>query len=143
VILIAGHFLERFRKERNKPRLKFAPDAISALRAHSWPGNVRELQNVIERASILNDGELQAADLGLAANVRSASASSAAIAGAGRPENLDGSLPEISARAVESVERAKIEATLRECKWNKSEAAQRLGISYKTLLNKVHAYGLD
>src|SRR5438270_2715948 len=138
VILIAQYFIDRFRKERNKPRLKLAPDALAALRAHTWPGNVRELQNVIERASILNDGELRAADLGLAANVRLASA-----VGAVSPAPLDGSLPEVSARAVESVEKAKIEATLRECKWNKSEAAQRLGISYKTLLNKVHAYGLD
>ena len=140
VVLIAEHFLNRFRKERGKPRLKLAPDAIAALRAHSWPGNVRELQNVMERTSILNEGELHASDLGLAAHVRS---TTGAAAGINNSDSLDGSLPEISARAVETVERAKIEATLRECKWNKSEAAQRLGISYKTLLNKVHAYGLD
>src|SRR4051794_13022403 len=144
VLLIAEHFLSRFRKERNKPRLKLAPDAVSALRAHKWPGNVRELQNVIERASILNEGELHAADLGLAANVRAATASvSSGATLAASTENLDGSLQEVSARAVESVERAKIEATLRECKWNKATAAERLGISYKTLLNKIHAYGLD
>jgi DNA-binding NtrC family response regulator len=130
VILIANRFLETFRRELKKPRLAFAPSALAALRSHQWPGNVRELQNVIERASILNDGELDAAALGLSANVRAA-----APAG--------DSLAETSSRAVESVERAKIEATLRECKWNKANAAQRLGISYKTLLNKIHAYGLD
>jgi DNA-binding NtrC family response regulator len=129
---IAEHLLERFRRELRKPRL--GADALAALRAHTWPGNVRELANVIERAAILNEGELHAADLGLAANVRG---------GAAGEVTLDGSLPEVSARAVESVERAKIEATLRECKWNKSAAAQRLGVSYKTLLNKIHAYGLD
>src|SRR5437899_6616270 len=120
-VLIAEYFLDRFRRERKKPRLAFAADAVSALRNHSWPGNVRELQNVIERASILNDGELRAADLRLAANVRAASASARA-AGTSTPssESLDGSLQEVSARAVESVERAKIEATLRECKWNKT-----------------------
>jgi DNA-binding NtrC family response regulator len=141
-VLIAEYFLDRFRRERKKPRLSFAADAISALRNHSWPGNVRELQNVIERASILNDGELRAADLGLAANVRAATASvisSHSYTSGG----LEGSLQEVSARAVESVERAKIEATLRECKWNKAETADRLGISYKTLLNKVRSYGLD
>ena len=131
---IAEHLLERFRRELRKPGLGLAPDALAALRAHSWPGNVRELANVLERAAILNEGELHAADLGLAANVRGG--------GAGEV-TLEGSLPEVAARAVESVERAKIEATLRECKWNRSAAAQRLGISYKTLLNKIHAYGLD
>ena len=131
---IAEYLLERFRRELRKPGLHLGADALAALRAHTWPGNVRELANVIERAAILNEGELHAADLGLAANVRGG--------GAGEV-TLEGSLPEVSARAVESVERAKIEATLRECKWNKSAAAQRLGISYKTLLNKIHAYGLD
>jgi DNA-binding NtrC family response regulator len=136
VVLIAEAFLERFRKERNKPRLKLAADALAALRSHPWPGNVRELQNVIERASILNDGELHAVDLNLSANVRPTSAPTQA-------PSMEGSLPELSARAVESVEKAKIEATLRECKWNKAQAAERLGVSYKTLLNKIHAYGLD
>jgi DNA-binding NtrC family response regulator len=135
VVLMAEHFLDRFRRELRKPQLKLAPAAVSALRAHAWPGNVRELQNALERAALLNDGELSAADLGLAANIRSAASGESAVAG--------DSLPQASARAVTTVERAKIEATLRECKWNKSAAAQRLGISYKTLLNKIHAYGLD
>ncbi|HEU5401099.1 MAG TPA: sigma-54 dependent transcriptional regulator [Terriglobales bacterium] len=136
IALLAESFLDRFRRELKKPRLKFAVDALSALRAHSWPGNVRELQNVIERAAILNDSELHAADLGLSANVRAAAAPEAEL-------SLDGSLADISAQAVRAVEKAKIEATLRECRWNKTEAAQRLGISYKTLLTKIHAYGLD
>jgi DNA-binding NtrC family response regulator len=136
VALLAEAFLDRFRRELKKPRLKFAADALSALRAHSWPGNVRELQNVIERAAILNDAELHAADLGLSANVRAAAAPETEL-------SLDGSLADISAQAVRTVEKAKIEAILRECKWNKAEAAQRLGISYKTLLTKIHAYGLD
>ncbi|MEO6119188.1 MAG: sigma-54 dependent transcriptional regulator [Terriglobales bacterium] len=138
VLTLAQHFLERFRKERNRPGLTLGADAIAALKNHSWPGNVRELQNVMERACILNDGELRAADLGLAANVR-ATVTGAAV----KPStSLDGSLAEVSARAVESVERAKIEATLRECKWIKAEAAERLGISYKTLLAKIQRYGL-
>ena len=134
VLLIAEQCLARFRSELRKPRLKLAPDAVSALRAHSWPGNVRELQNLLERAAILYDGEITAAQLGISANVR------AAVAGTG---SEIASLPELTSQAVKSVERAKIEATLRECKWNKAAAAERLGISYKTLLNKVHAYGLD
>src|SRR6185369_6000790 len=105
VVLLAEAFLDRFRREWKKPRLKFAVDALSALRAHSWPGNVRELQNVIERAAILNDAELQAADLGLSANVRAAAAPEADL-------SLDGSLSDISAQAVRTVEKAKIEATL-------------------------------
>ncbi len=136
VLLIAEHLLERFRRELRKPRLKLAPDAQAALRAHRWPGNVRELQNALERAAILGDGEIRASDLNLAANVRPATSTSPDV-------DMSGSLPEVSSQAVKSVERAKIEATLRECRWNKSAAAQRLGISYKTLLNKIHAYGLD
>lgn len=137
-LILAEHFLERFRRERNKKNLRLGADAVSALRAHSWPGNVRELQNVMERACILNDGELRAADLGLSANVRATASSNSTTS----PLSLEGSLPEVAERAVSYVEKAKIEATLRECQWNKSEAAQRLGVSYKTLLSKLHHYGL-
>ena len=136
VLLIAEQCLARFRNDLRKPRLKLAPDAVSALRAHSWPGNVRELQNLLERAAILYDSEITAAQLGISANVR------AAVAVAGASTSGD-SLPELTSQAIKTLERAKIEATLRECKWNKASAAERLGISYKTLLTKIHAYGLD
>jgi DNA-binding NtrC family response regulator len=116
VELLAEHFLERFRRELRKPKLELAHDARAALRQHPWPGNVRELQNAIERAAILNDGEIHAADLGLA-----------------DPADSDS----------KKEERARIESTLRACKWNKTSAAQKLGISYRTLLSKIHAYELD
>jgi DNA-binding NtrC family response regulator len=116
VELLAEHFLERFRRELRKPRLTLASDAHAALRRHSWPGNVRELQNVMERAAILNDGEINAADLGLAGQ---------------------------NGAEEKKAERARIESTLRACKWNKNDAAQKLGISYRTLLSKIHAYELD
>jgi DNA-binding NtrC family response regulator len=128
VLLLAAHILERFRNELRKPGLKLAPDAMSALRAHSWPGNVRELQNTLERAAILYDGEVHAADLNLGSNIRCGDSEDDAAS---------------ADRDAAPVERQEIENTLRECKWNKNVAAQRLGISYKTLLNKVHAYGLD
>jgi DNA-binding NtrC family response regulator len=136
VVLIAEHLLERFRRELRKPKLKLTADAISALRAYSWPGNIRELQNVLERAAILQDAQLTAADLGLAPELRLAAAAAGDM-------DWSGTLSEVSGRALRSVERAKIEATLRDCKWNKAAAAQRLGVSYKTLLTKIHAYGLD
>ena len=119
VTLLAEHFLERFRRELKKPRLKLSAAALAALRAHSWPGNVRELQNVIERAAILVDGELMPADLALPPPAKAAAAT---VSG--------------------GEERNQLEAVLRECKWNKRAAAERLGISYKSLLQKLHVHDL-
>ncbi|HET6844517.1 MAG TPA: sigma-54 dependent transcriptional regulator [Candidatus Angelobacter sp.] len=120
VLLIAGHFLERFRREFKKNNLRFSSGASAALQQHTWPGNVRELQNAIERAAILNDGEITASELGLP----------------GRPPSRDD-------ENSKTQERQKIESMLRECKWNKTAAAERLGISYKTLLTKIKVHGLD
>jgi DNA-binding NtrC family response regulator len=145
VLLIAQNFLDRFRRERAKSALKFAEDAKAALLAHHWPGNVRELQNVIERASILCDGELHATDLSLGPQARAAAA---AVSHEGPSNNrsmpsFEGTLPEMTARLTEWAERQKIEGTLRECKWNRHTAAEKLGVSYKTLLTKAKQYGLD
>src|SRR5215469_2757683 len=56
VLLLAEHFLERFRREFRKPALVLAKDARARVLTYSWPGNVRELQNAIERAAILANG---------------------------------------------------------------------------------------
>ncbi|HTK94114.1 MAG TPA: sigma-54 dependent transcriptional regulator [Terriglobales bacterium] len=119
VVLLAEAFLERFRRELRKPKLSLSAEARSALRSYAWPGNVRELQNLIERAAILEEGELSATDLAVP---RPAAAAAA---------------------APQSDERAHLEAVLRDCKWNRTAAAQRLGISSKTLLVRLRAHGLD
>jgi DNA-binding NtrC family response regulator len=141
VVLLAEHFLERFRREFRKPSLELTPDARARLRSYPWPGNVRELQNAIERAAILANGpEIDTSALQLPSPKPA-------------PEELpdgmledqflwDGPLDEVAQRAVAHVERFKIQNALRESKWNKTRAAEKLGVSYKTLLTKIRALGV-
>ncbi len=141
VVLLADHFLERFRREFRKPSLELTPDARARLRSYAWPGNVRELQNAIERAAILANGpEIDTVALQLPSPKPA-------------PEELpdgmledqflwDGPLDEVAQRAVAHVERFKIQNALRESKWNKTRAAEKLGVSYKTLLTKIRSLGL-
>ena len=142
VLLLAEHFLDRFKREFRKPELALTDDARSRLHAYSWPGNVRELQNAIERAAILsNDSDIDAAALQLPAPKP---ATEELPAGMLEEEFLwEGPLEEVSQRAVTHVERFKIQNALRESKWNKTRAAEKLGVSYKTLLHKIRALGLE
>ncbi len=141
-LLLADHFLERFRQEFRKPSLTLSEEARARLRTYAWPGNVRELQNTIERAAILARGsEIDAAELQLPA-----ARPSAADLPAGMLDEQflwEGPLDDVSQRAVAYVERFKIQNALRESKWNKTRAAEKLGVSYKTLLNKIRALGLE
>ncbi len=141
VQLLADAFLDRFRREFRKPNLTLTPQARARLRAYAWPGNVRELQNTIERAAILSDGDaIGAAELQLpAARPEQGQIPSDMLDESFRWE---GTLQEVGARAIGHVERFKIEAALRASKWNKTRAAEQLGVSYKTLLNKIRALGL-
>ncbi|MGB6545836.1 MAG: sigma-54 dependent transcriptional regulator [Candidatus Acidiferrales bacterium] len=142
VLLLADHFLERFRREFKKPGLALSEESRDALRAYAWPGNVRELQNTIERAAILSDTDLIGPDSLQLPVPRPASGQ---IPAAMLDENFDwgGGLEDVASRAVAHVERFKIEAALRSTKWNKSRAAEQLGVSYKTLLNKIRSLGLE
>ena len=142
VLLLAEHFLERFRREFRKPSLTLSEDARSRLLTYSWPGNVRELQNTIERAAILARGtEIDAAALQLPA--AKPSVSELPMGMLEEQFLWDGPLEAVSQRAVAHVERFKIQNALRESRWNKTRAAEKLGVSYKTLLNKIRTLGLD
>src|SRR5262249_17766635 len=56
--LLAEHFLAEFTRTMKYPPVRLMDDAFKALMAHDWPGNVRELRNVLERAAILSDGDI-------------------------------------------------------------------------------------
>ena len=142
VQLLADAFLDRFRREFRKPDLNLTEKARAAFRSYAWPGNVRELQNTIERAAILSDGDAIDA---VALQLPAARPSEGQIAPGMLEDafNWEGDLQEVTARAIEQVEKFKIEAALRGSKWNKTRAAEQLGVSYKTLLNKIRALGLE
>lgn len=121
--LLAQHFLERLNAEEGT-RKRFSPAAIAALYAHSWPGNVRELKNYVQRVFIMADDII---DVGLA------------------PETFVQSPPTpiLTVRigsTLEDVNRRLIEATLADCGNVKRRAAEILGISLKTLYNRLAVY---
>ena len=120
--LLAQHFLDVLNKQESAAK-SFAPAAIAGLYAHSWPGNVRELKNYVQRAFILAD-EVIDADL--------------APTAVAAPE----SAPLLTVRVgttLDEVGRRLIEETLAEC-GSKRKAADMLGISLKTLYNRLAVY---
>ena len=136
-------FWGKFSREFGKPGLELSADARDALLHYRWPGNVRELQNTLERAVILADG-LSISAVGLQLPVARWPDTSSVPTNMLPPDfNWEGSLEEVSTRAANHVERVLLENMLRDCKWNKTRAAEKLGISPKTLLTKLRAAGLE
>jgi transcriptional regulator with PAS, ATPase and Fis domain len=101
VPLLAEQFLGDFARTMQRPIPRLTDDARDALLAHAWPGNVRELRNVLERAAILTDGDVECRHLALRAKPPTAAA----------PSDLG------------AVERGTIERILNETGWNKAKAA--------------------
>jgi DNA-binding NtrC family response regulator len=142
VLLLANHFLEKFSREFTKPGLELSEEARDRLLHYRWPGNVRELQNTMERAVILADGvSIRAEGLQLPVT----KPDSGQLPEGMLPQKFDwsGTLEQVTGRATSHVEKALLENTMRECKWNKTRAAERLGITPKTLLAKLRAAGLE
>ncbi|HTT33300.1 MAG TPA: sigma-54 dependent transcriptional regulator [Methylomirabilota bacterium] len=142
VLLLAEHFLEKFSREFSKPGLELSEDARDQLLHYRWPGNVRELQNTLERAVILADGMSIRAD---ALQLPVAKPDAKYVPAGMLPEkfNWEGTLEEVTSRAASHVEKLLLENTMRDCKWNKTRAAEKLGITPKTLLAKLRSAGLE
>lgn len=136
IVLLAKHFAAQFGKELRRREAQLSDAAVSALRVHTWPGNVRELENAIERACILSDTMLlEPKDLGLRTPQENDQHQGAQF-------DLSGTLSDVAHRALRMVERSKISEALKLNEGNKSQTAEDLGISYKTLLTKIKDYNL-
>ena len=156
IVVLATQFMQRFIRKHGVDVAGMSPACRAALLAHGWPGNVRELQNVIERAVILcPDGQdLQPAHLGFgagpahAASVVSVPAADLFSAAPSPPATSGVSpvpAPAATADSIESladIERQHILRALELCDGNRTRAARHLGVSIRTIRNKLHEYGV-
>jgi two-component system, NtrC family, response regulator AtoC len=134
VAALAETFVAAICEQLRRPKLSISAELLVRLTAHPWPGNVRELKNVIERAAVLCDGP----ELGLEHLPRAWSAKRPdplpASEEPGGPFQLRGDL--------QTVERNRILAALDRCGGNQTRAAQMLGISRRTLVNRMSQFQL-
>ncbi len=148
--LLTEHFMQQYLGD-NAGTLP--ADVLDALVAHSWPGNVRELQNAVQRAAILAKGDTPRQSdfllsMGAGEQLDSMRASPAPRSIHDMVEKLvepsasasSGGLVIRSGTTVHEMEKALILETLRSTKNNRTEAAKLLGISIRTLRNKLHEY---
>jgi two-component system response regulator HydG len=132
--LLAQHFLKKFADKNRKTIKGFVPLAMDVLVNYDWPGNVRELENAIERAVILATGE-HITETQLPLNITE-QYDDLEKRSTGATQILDGT------HSLQDIEKEAILAALSASNGNKAEAARRLGVTRKTLHNKLKAYGL-
>ncbi len=132
VAILARTFLAEEAAKAGRPRLSFSEAALAHLAAHAWPGNVRELKNAVERAVILGEGDVLSPE-----HFPGLGPGSPVLAGGGDEEL---GLLEVGRRAQREAESRAIRRALEATGGNRTEAARRLGISYKTLWSKLKEY---
>jgi len=159
---LTSYFLTHYSEHYNKPSLALASDTLRLFAEYEWPGNVRELENLVKRMVILGSDtairrEVADAIAGrclhvgpipaLATVAQAAVARQPALAEPAAPAKevmpLTGSLKDIGRNAAREAERELIRRTLEQTRWNRRQAAEILGISYKALLYKIKDAELD
>ncbi len=125
---LAEYHLERIARRNLQPIKRLTPAAIDALMQHHWPGNMRELENVLEQASAFSDGDVIDVEQ---------------LPARGSATCIDAtSVRPLAGITLDELERMAIEQTLDVCRGNKARTARMLGISEKTVYNKIKRLGI-
>ena len=141
VVLLAHYFVDRFCRELRKRSLALPPEVQEHLKSYHWPGNVRELQNCIERAVILAEGD--------AIQPRHLNLSFVQFSQTEEPPDpwaefdFSGTLQDVARRGAAEAERRKLQLVLSEVANDKGRAAERLGVTYKSLISKLKEHRLE
>jgi two-component system response regulator AtoC len=160
-------FMDRYARRYNRPSRQLSEELQQLFLTYEWPGNIRELENMVKRIVILQDEQLVVREMrqtprsvsmyaaaavgapGADAPSDDADDFSAAIDDEETPEVPVATAPagsrlaDVAKAAAMRAERAIIEETLRQVHWNRRRAAEQLGVSYKTLLNKIKECGIN
>ncbi len=130
IVPLVGHFLKKSALRHGKRAAGAAPEAMSAFISYDWPGNIRELENTIERMVLMSDADTLGPEL-LPSELRGTAAAAAPPGFKERLENI-----------VCTSEKQMIIDALNKTGQNRTRAAELLGISRRTLQNKIKEYGL-
>ncbi|MFQ5822913.1 MAG: sigma-54-dependent transcriptional regulator [bacterium] len=126
--LLVNYFIEMYAKENNRPIKRIDGDALNYLIQYDWPGNVRELENTVERAVVIcRENTIQKKHL-FFGNYNGIENQSASF------------LSSPSGLTLKEMEKKLILQTLKEQNWNRTWASEKLGISVRTLRNKLREY---
>ena len=139
IAVLSRHFFDLYSERYRSGTDTLPPPLLEAFERHEWRGNVRELENAVRRYVILPDLEAALGEIGRnpLAPPAAEPASPPAERAIGKEKGQARSLKEAALDAATEVERRLIQQTLEETRWNRREAARRLKISYKALLNKM------
>ena len=147
VDLLAHHFAAKYAEVNGVPARPLAPETMELLRVQPWPGNVRELENTMHRAILLANGDSIEPEAILTPDGRRSAPAIAGPVSYGEREfevfEDEPATQALVGRTVADVERDLIIDTLYHCLGNRTNAANILGISIRTLRNKLRQYGDD
>jgi DNA-binding NtrC family response regulator len=168
IVHLSGFFMDRYARRYKRRPLELSEELQRLFQTYEWPGNIRELENMIKRLVILQDEQIAIREMMRAP--RSAVAYAAAGVGAVIPAALPRAveaaveadppangeptreppvpaapsrLADVAKAAALKAERTMIEDTLQQVHWNRRRAAEQLGVSYKTLLNKIKEWSIS
>jgi two-component system response regulator PilR (NtrC family) len=134
--LLTRHFIRKYAREWGMPEVELAPQAADALQSYGFPGNVRELENILQRAFTMAEGEqISLDDLSLSPQTDERSHATDEHDGRIETNNLEAYLENIERRAITQA----LEAT----RWNKTAAAEKLGISFRALRYRCKKLAID
>ena len=143
--VLVAYFLEKFLRQYGR-KIAPKPEILQWFNEYSWPGNVRELENIVRRLVVLDNApQIQAELLARQQTGKPDEPTPTAPPGSLPSAPVEGAakgLREIARRAAREAERRAIAEVLVRVRWNRTEAARLLKISYKTLLYKIKELGL-
>jgi len=132
--LISRQILDRIAIARSCNRLQISDAALALMAQHRWPGNVRELENILERGSAFcRNNVIEPGDLAIEPQPTLQTP---------RPDSTLAGVPNVGGMSLEDLERLALQQTLALCDGNKAAAARRLGVTEKTIYNKLTRLGL-